>query len=60
LVNINAYHQPSIEAGKKAAANIIDLHRKILAFLSQNPDHSFTIDGIAKVIELMDEIEHIF
>jgi glucose-6-phosphate isomerase len=25
LININAYHQPGVEAGKKAAANIIDL-----------------------------------
>ena len=30
LVNVNAYHQPGVEAGKKAASSIIDLQRKVL------------------------------
>jgi len=60
LVNINAYHQPGVEAGKKAAANIIDLQAKILAFLSQNSKQSFTIGDIAKAIESADEIEYVF
>ncbi len=30
LININAYHQPGVEAGKKAAAAVIDLQRKVL------------------------------
>ncbi len=29
LVNINAYHQPGVEAGKKAAATILNLQRRI-------------------------------
>jgi glucose-6-phosphate isomerase len=33
LVNINAYHQPGVEAGKKAAGAVIALQRKILAHL---------------------------
>jgi glucose-6-phosphate isomerase len=33
LVNINAYHQPGVEAGKKAAASILSLQSKILAHL---------------------------
>jgi glucose-6-phosphate isomerase len=60
LVNINAYHQPGVEAGKKAAANIIELQVKILAFLSQNPKQSFMIGDIAKAIESTDEIEYVF
>jgi len=28
LVNVNAYHQPGVEAGKKAAGSIIDYQRK--------------------------------
>lgn len=34
LVNINAYHQPGVEAGKKAAEGIIELQRTIQAVLS--------------------------
>lgn len=33
LVNINAYHQPGVEAGKKAAAEVLDLQAKVLAAL---------------------------
>jgi glucose-6-phosphate isomerase len=33
LVNINAYHQPGVEAGKKAAATVLDCQRKIVKFL---------------------------
>jgi glucose-6-phosphate isomerase len=34
LVNINAYHQPGVEAGKKAAATVLDLQRRVRAALS--------------------------
>lgn len=33
LVNINAYHQPGVEAGKKAAAAILSMQRKVLSVL---------------------------
>lgn len=29
LVNINAYHQPGVEAGKKAAARVLELQRRV-------------------------------
>src|SRR5205807_5890710 len=31
LVHINAYHQPGVEAGKKAATRILELQRRIEA-----------------------------
>ena len=34
LVNINAYHQPGVEAGKKAAATVLGLQHKVQAALS--------------------------
>lgn len=33
LVNINAYHQPGVEAGKKAAASILSLQQKVVAVI---------------------------
>jgi len=33
LVNVNAYHQPGVEAGKKAAAAVLEVQRKALAKL---------------------------
>ena len=35
LINVNAYHQPGVEAGKKAAENVIRLQTEILKFLAQ-------------------------
>ena len=34
LVNINAYHQPGVEAGKKAAAGILELQAQLEALLA--------------------------
>lgn len=33
LVNVNAYHQPGVEAGKKAAENVIKLQQEVLRVL---------------------------
>ena len=35
LININAYHQPGVEAGKKAAEAVLALQTKIVAYLRQ-------------------------
>ncbi|MCS7044067.1 MAG: glucose-6-phosphate isomerase [Bryobacteraceae bacterium] len=37
LVGINAYHQPGVEAGKKAAAALLELQKKLLAALGPAP-----------------------
>ena len=60
LVNINAYHQPGVEAGKKAAGKVIQIQCKILDFLSKQSNKAFTVAEIADGIEAGDEIEHIY
>jgi glucose-6-phosphate isomerase len=37
LVGINAYHQPGVEAGKKAASAVLALQTKLAASLSSTP-----------------------
>jgi len=37
LVNINAYHQPGVEAGKKAASAVLALQGKVLQALKPEP-----------------------
>lgn len=37
LIGINAYHQPGVEAGKKAAAGVLGLQGKVLAALTDDP-----------------------
>ena len=36
-MNVNAYHQPGVEAGKKAAASVLKLLAKTKAALSAQP-----------------------
>lgn len=37
LIGINAYHQPGVEAGKKAAASVLALQNRVLEALSADP-----------------------
>lgn len=37
LVNVNAYHQPGVEAGKKAAAGVLKTLQAVRAVLKQEP-----------------------
>ena len=36
LVNVNAYHQPGVEAGKKAAAATLELQKQVVQVLQQD------------------------
>lgn len=47
--NINAYHQPGVEAGKKAAEEAISLQIKIFEFLSKNKSGG-TVSKIAESV----------
>jgi len=60
LININAYHQPGVEAGKKAAGLVIELQTKALAFLKKEKGNSFTAEEIASAIDAPEEVEMIF
>ncbi|MBI1337552.1 MAG: glucose-6-phosphate isomerase [Phycisphaera sp.] len=56
LVNINAYHQPGVEAGKKAAATVLDLRSRLLAYLSRQ-NEAKTVDEIASGLGEPDRAE---
>ncbi len=47
LIGINAYHQPGVEAGKKAATGVIDLKKKIQATLTAAPGTDFSVEALA-------------
>jgi glucose-6-phosphate isomerase len=57
LVGINAYHQPGVEAGKKAAASILALQGKVLSALSTSPQ---TAEQIAASLSATDSTETIY
>jgi glucose-6-phosphate isomerase len=60
LININAYHQPGVEAGKKAAGNVLALQREILSYLKTNLNQPFSAAEIAKTIGKEDDVETVF
>jgi glucose-6-phosphate isomerase len=60
LVNINAYHQPGVEAGKKAAANLLAIKAKIHQALQAAPGQNFTVAQLAQNLGLEPQGELIF
>jgi glucose-6-phosphate isomerase len=59
LVNINAYHQPGVEAGKKAAAVILELQTKVINVL-QSEKAPLTLAQLAQKAGASDKIESIY
>jgi glucose-6-phosphate isomerase len=60
LVGINAYHQPGVEAGKKAAASVLDLQRKVMAVLRERGPAGGTCEELAAAAGAPDEAETVF
>jgi glucose-6-phosphate isomerase len=57
LVGINAYNQPGVEAGKKAAASVLALQGKVLAALSAAPQ---TAEQLATAAGVPDAVETVY
>lgn len=66
LLNINAYHQPGVEAGKQAASVYMQLQVQIVEWLQKHPTESYTVQQLAKALDaeehtdaLMYLVEHL-
>ncbi len=60
LIGINAYHQPGVEAGKKAAGGVIALKLKIDAALKAAPGKQFTAEELATAVGAPEKTELAF
>ena len=60
LVNINAYHQPGVEAGKKMAGAMIKLQQTVITYLMTNAGKSFTAEEIATALFAEEDTEAVF
>lgn len=61
LVNVNAYHQPGVEAGKKAAAGVLALQRRLLAQIATDRE-ARSAEGWAQAIgepEAVEDVHHL-
>lgn len=57
LIGINAYHQPGVEAGKRAAAEVLTLQSGVIAALTKTPQ---TAEEIARNIGVGEHVETVF
>lgn len=60
LINVNAYHQPGVEAGKKMSGAVIKLQGDAISYLRKNPGKSFTAEEIAAAIGEEESVESVF
>ena len=60
LININAYHQPGVQAGKEAAAAILDLQVRTIKALADSADKGLSAAEIAALIGAEYDVEAVF
>jgi len=60
LLGINAYHQPGVEAGKKAAAQTLDVRNRSILALKKHPGRWMTSVQICEEIALVGSEELVF
>lgn len=57
LVNINAYHQPGVEAGKSAAGSVLYIQMEAVNFLRTNKGKAFSLEEIAAAIPPSEKVK---
>jgi glucose-6-phosphate isomerase len=59
LVNINAYHQPGVEAGKQAATQFLALQQEIVKALKAT-DKPISVHQLAETVATFDQVETVY
>jgi len=60
LINVNAYNQPGVEAGKQAAEGVLALEERVLATLGSEPERRWSLGELAGNLGADDQMETIF
>ncbi len=60
LININAYHQPGVQAGKVAADVVLKLQLRIAKHLAAHQGQPLTAEQIAQALGVPNEAETVF
>lgn len=59
-VGINAYHQPGVEAGKKAATAVLELQAQLVAAMAARPGEPLGAEAWAAALGRPDEAENVY
>ena len=60
MAGINAYHQPGVEAGKRAARDYIKLQRQVVGFVTDHPNQPFPAGQVAAEIGKPAQAERVY
>jgi glucose-6-phosphate isomerase len=60
LIGVNAYHQPGVEAGKKAAGAVLQLQHDVITLLRSQPGNALHAGEIAATLNVPEEVETVF
>ncbi len=60
LINVNAYHQPGVEAGKKAAGTVLELQRQVVEALRERAGEAMSAEQIAGAVGQPDRAETVY
>jgi glucose-6-phosphate isomerase len=60
LINVNAYNQPGVEAGKQAAAEVLALQQRIVDTLRARKGTGLTVEQLAAEVGARDDTETVF
>jgi glucose-6-phosphate isomerase len=60
MVGINAYHQPGVEAGKKAATAVLDLQARLATTMAGRPGEALNAEEWAAALGAPAEAETVF
>ena len=60
MININAYHQPGVEAGKKAAEVVLGIQTRVIKALRKNRGRKMTLAALASAAGARNQKETVF
>jgi glucose-6-phosphate isomerase len=60
LIRVNAYDQPGVEAGKRAAAGVLELQRRLLRALRDSRGRAASCEELAAAAGSADDVETAF
>jgi glucose-6-phosphate isomerase len=60
MIGVNAYHQPGVEAGKKAAARILAVRKQVEDWMSANPECPTNAEQLSLNLNINEQVDWVF
>ena len=60
IIGINAYHQPGVEAGKKAAARVLDVRNQVEKWMRSNAEVPVSANELAQNLNIEQQSDWVY